>query len=132
MTALTLFAGALLATMVFLNGYLGSFVGALGASLVVHVVGFIVSLVFYLFLPRPRITPLPWWAYGAGLFGALAVVLISTSVNSPLNVSGTITLSFAGQVIFGELMNLVEGRPFLGEKLRLALIVSGAGLVIYG
>ncbi|MGV1862880.1 MULTISPECIES: DMT family transporter [Rhizobium/Agrobacterium group] len=46
------------------------------------------------------VSPAPLWAYLGEVSGALMVILASTSVDSPIGLSGTRALGLAGQVVF--------------------------------
>jgi transporter family-2 protein len=142
--ALALASGGLLTLMVLFNGEMGRHTTALFSSWAAHATG---SLAAALALAlgwalgqrrrpaadRPRA---PFWAYLAGLSGAVTVMLTSVTVNSPLALSGTLALGLAGQAGFALLSDLwgwfglPRRRPTAPDLAAFALVLAGSLLVI--
>ena len=106
---LALLAGAMLACMIYFNSQLAHVTTSVWASFVAHGLGAVCALVLWAALLPLRKSPPspagierpPRWAYLGGLPGAFTVILASTTVNSELGLSGTISLMFLGQVVSG-------------------------------
>ncbi|WP_417582730.1 DMT family transporter [Pelagibacterium sp.] len=138
-------SGGLLTLMVDFNGLVGLHGGALYSSWVAHGTGTIAAILF-LALLRLRARPAanidkphaPLWAYLGGVSGALTVMLTSTTVNTPLALSGTLALGLAGQVLFSlaadrwGLFGLPKRIPRLKDFAALALIFGGSMIIIFG
>ena len=138
-------SGGLLTLMVDFNGIVGFHGGALYSSWVAHGTGTIAAIVFIAllrFMPqdlgetaKPSV---PLWAYLGGVSGAVTVILTSTTVNSPLALSGTLALGLAGQVLFSlaadrwGLFGLPQRMPRLRDFGALALIFAGSLIIIFG
>lgn len=147
--ALAMGAGLLLALMINFNSLLAEETTPVFASWVAHGVGaaaaFIVVVVFSRLVrpaggdapPRTAARP-PLWYYLGGLPGALAVVLAAITVNSSLNLSGSIAAMLFGQVTFG----IVSDRfgLFRTPKRSIgavdvwaaAAVLGGSALIIFG
>ncbi len=137
-------SGGLLTLMVYFNGQLAFHGNPLFSSWVAHGTGTIAAIIFLIVLrPRRAKSPetqkpkAPWWAYLGGLSGALTVMLTSTTVNSPLALSGTLALGLAGQFGFGliadlwGLFGLPKRRPSLRDLFAFALIIAGSAIIIF-
>lgn len=135
--------GGLLTTMVFFNGELGRYGNALFSSWAAHGTGTVAAALFLAVLYRQRkpapdrpAGKIPLWAYLGGISGAATVMLTSTTVNSPLALSGTLALGLAGQVVFSlaadrwGLFGLAKRTPGPRDLAALALIVAGSALII--
>lgn len=135
--------GGLLTLMVHFNGELGRYGNALFSSWAAHGTGTIAALLFLAVLYRRRPGAIdrpagktPLWAYLGGISGAATVMLTSTTVNSPLALSGTLALGLAGQVVFSlaadrwGLFGLPKRIPGPRDLAALALIVAGSTLII--
>lgn len=138
-------SGGLLTLMVDFNGLVGLYGGAMYSSWVAHGTGTVAALIFLALLrlaPRsagvaekPRA---PLWAYLGGVSGALTVTLTSTTVNTPLALSGTLALGLAGQVLFSlaadrwGLFGLPKSIPRLKDFAALGLIFAGSMIIIFG
>lgn len=143
-------SGALLTSMVFLNGTMGQATNAYFSSLAAHLTGTIAAGIALLLVrlrhrevrpadrtdalrPRPGA---PLWSYLAGLAGAVTVMLTSTTVNSPLALSGTLALGLAGQAGFAllsdrlGLFGLPRRPPGLRQIAALGLILVGSAIII--
>jgi transporter family-2 protein len=145
---LAFLSGGVLNLMVLCNGAFAVNGTALFSSFVPHATGTLAALAVLMLLPRLRgpgnmggLTPaaghpVPWWAWAGGLSGAVTVMFTSTTVNSPLALSGTLALGLAGQVAFGLVSDRFGwfGMPARVPSARdigaLALIVAGSLLVI--
>ena len=70
---LVLIAGMLQSAMMSFNGMLSESIGLFGVSLVVHVSGGILLVLYILIFIREKITlkGMPWHLYSAGFFGVL-------------------------------------------------------------
>lgn len=99
---LVFFAGALQVAMQSFNGLLQGHVGLLGTSLTTHVTGGVLLIAYLLLIRRekPRLGPMPWGLYSAGLWGlvlvagsSLCVGTIGPALTTCLNVSGQLILS---------------------------------------
>lgn len=134
-------SGCLLTLMVHFNGQLAHYGNALFSSWTAHGTGTVAALIYLAIMrrknsdsaDRPRA---PLWAYCGGVVGAAIVILTSTSVNSPLALSGTIALGLGGQVIFSLLADLFglfglpKRRPDARDMAAVALILCGSALII--
>lgn len=134
--------GGLLTLMVYFNGELGRYGNALFSSWAAHGTGTVAAVLLLAVLHRrssPNLKPagkIPLWAYLGGISGAATVMLTSTTVNSPLALSGTLAVGLAGQVIFGlaadrwGLFGMPVRIPRPRDLAALALIVAGSALII--
>ncbi|ANM14234.1 MULTISPECIES: DMT family transporter [unclassified Rhizobium] len=134
--------GGLLTFMVHLNGELARYGNPLFSSWTAHGTGMVAAVILLLALYRRR-RPMagktglaPLWAYLGGVSGAATVILTSTTVNSPLGLSGTLALGLAGQVAFSlaadswGLFGLPKRRPDIRDIAALGLVVTGGALII--
>ena len=134
--------GGLLTLMVFFNGELAHYGNALFSSWAAHGTGTVAAILFLALLyrypssdPQPK-PAAPFWAYLGGISGALTVMLTSTTVNSPLALSGTLALGLAGQVVFSlaadrwGLFGLPKRRLELRDFAAVLLILAGSALII--
>ena len=104
---LAIIIGVLLSIMVQLNGSLALSTSVLYSSVAAHFIGFCTVLLIHKikygkflsfklkFLKENKLY------FFIGIPGAFSVVLASLSVNSSLGLSGTVSLLFLGQVLFG-------------------------------
>lgn len=95
----TLIAGACQSAMVSLNGMISNYVGMFGMSLVVHVIGGVL-LILYMKLfahEKLKIAGMPWYLYSAGFFGIFLVVTSSYCIGI-LGVSFMTCISITGQL----------------------------------
>ncbi|MBB2679715.1 UNVERIFIED_ORG: transporter family-2 protein [Rhizobium esperanzae] len=134
--------GGLLTFMVHLNGELARYGSPLFSSWTAHGTGMVAAIILLLLVhrrrrPKPeRGLRAPLWAYLGGLSGAATVMLTSTTVNSPLGLSGTLALGLAGQVVFSVaadswgLFGLQKRHPDTRDIVALGLVVAGAALII--
>lgn len=143
--ALALLSGVLLTSMVSLNGSMGHATTPVFSSVAAHVTGtFAAAVALVIGRMRRRNLPIaitptraPLWAYLAGLSGAVTVILTSTTVNSPLTLTGTLALGLAGQAGFAllsdrfGLFGLARRKPSGGELAALALILAGSSFIIF-
>lgn len=139
-------SGGLLTMMIHLNGELGRYGNALFSSWTAHGTGTVAALIMlaaFALLRRSASTAslpsAPWWAYLGGIAGAATVMLTSAAVNTPLALSGTISLALAGQVLFSlaadkwGLFGLPSRRLDLRDGAAVALILAGSIVIIlYG
>lgn len=143
-------SGALLTSMVFLNGTMGQATNAYFSSLAAHLTGTVAAALALLILRMHRLASgrtigaerlrapsgAPFWAYLAGLAGAVTVMLTSTTANSPLALSGTLALGLAGQAGFAlvsdrfGLFGLPRRRPARRQIAALGLILAGSAVII--
>lgn len=143
--ALAFGSGGLLTFMVDFNGLVALHGGALYSSWVAHATGTVAALAFLALLAlrrgpqRPGDKPrAPLWAYLGGVSGAITVMLTSTTVNSPLALSGTLALGLGGQVLFSlaadrwGLFELPVRIPQPRDFAALALIFCGSMIIIFG
>lgn len=137
--------GCLLTLMVHFNGELGRYGTPVFSSWAAHGTGTLAAAIWLgLTWATTKQSPFagagkdkaPLWAYLGGLSGAVTVILTSTTVNSPLALSGTLALGLAGQVVFGLVADRwgLFGMPRRKADLRdygaLALIVAGSAIII--
>ncbi|PDT32799.1 MULTISPECIES: DMT family transporter [unclassified Rhizobium] len=133
--------GGLLTFMVHLNGELARYGNPLFSSWTAHGTGMVAAIILLLLVHRRRPKPeqtlrAPLWAYLGGLSGAATVMLTSTTVNSPLGLSGTLALGLAGQVVFSlaadswGLFGMQKRHPDRRDIVALGLVVAGAVLII--
>ncbi|KAB0680815.1 DMT family transporter [Aureimonas leprariae] len=134
--------GCLLTLMVYLNGELARFGGAMFASWTAHGVGLLAAAAFLALAFRSRrrgagtASKAPVWACLGGLSGAATVLATSTAVNSRIGLSGTLALGLAGQALFAlaadrwGLFSLPVRKPDRFDALSLVLILAGSALII--
>ncbi|OWO95854.1 hypothetical protein B5E41_07445 [Rhizobium esperanzae] len=134
--------GGLLTFMVHLNGELARYGSPLFSSWTAHGTGMVAAIILLLLVHRRRRSKpeqglrAPLWSYLGGLSGAATVMLTSTTVNSPLGLSGTLALGLAGQVVFSlaadswGLFGLQKRHPDTCDMVALGLVVAGAALII--
>ena len=137
---IALFAGCLLSLMVLFNGTLAVSGSLLFSSWVPHVTGTAAALVLLAVLRPPRgpAGPAPLWSYGAGLLGAVTVMLTAYTLNTPLALSGTLALGLAGQMVWSligdvtGMFGLPKRRPDARTLAALALVAAGSLVLILG
>jgi transporter family-2 protein len=142
--SLSLMAGVILATMIFLNGILAKYSNPLWASLIAHAIGSIAALIaFFIFefksirKSHKTTTRLPFWIYLSGIPGALNVVIAGYTVNSALALSGSLALMLLGQVAFSLLIDTTGIFGFKIRKIKLPeifevlSILVGSGILIF-
>jgi len=134
--------GCFASLLVFFNGELARHSNVLFATWIAHAIGSVAALAFLARsvrsgqLNKSRSVRAPLWAYFGGFFGAIITMLTAFTVNSPLNLSGTLALVLAGQTTFGlaadrwGLFGLVRRSAQLREIAALGLIVAGSLFVI--
>lgn len=128
-----IFAGVLLALMQSCNGMLSSYVGVIGTSFMVHLIGGVV-LGGYLLVRSSdelRLRGLPWPWYSAGALGVALVAMISFCMTK-LGPGLVICLSIGGQITASILCDAVGwpgGRriPFRLRRLP-GLALMGIGI----
>jgi transporter family-2 protein len=138
-------SGGLLTLMVDFNGMVGRHGGAMYSSWVAHGTGTVAALIFLALLrlgpqsgTKTEKAHAPLWAYLGGVSGAITVMLTSTTVNTPLALSGTLALGLAGQVLFSlvadrwGLFGLPQRIPRTKDFAALALIFGGSMIIIFG
>lgn len=102
----TLIAGACQSAMASLNGMLTSHVGMFGMSLMVHVIGGAL-LILYMKVTtceKLKITGMPWYLYSAGFFGIFLVASSSYCIGI-LGVSFMTCISITGQLIISAVID---------------------------
>lgn len=128
----TLLAGACQSAMASLNGMISSYLGMFGMSLVVHLIGGAL-LILYMKLfthEKLKITGMPWYLYSAGFFGIFLVVTSSYCI-SVLGVSFMTCISVTGQLVISAVIDHfgwfgVPRIPFNLKRLPcFALILAG-------
>lgn len=134
-------AGGMLAVMILLNGRLALMTSPVGSSLIAHFVGIGASWMIWRLVSRqggilPLSSAAPRWAYWGGAVGAVIVVVVNITVNSPLGLVGTMVMMVLGQTAFALWIDYrgwfgLPQRPVAGQEwVQLALIVVGSLLVI--
>lgn len=135
-------SGGILTMMTHLNATAGQHGGAFFASWLAHGTGTVAAvLLLALLFRRGEARALkgraPFWAYLGGLSGALTVIFTAQAVNSPLALSGALSLGLAGQVAFSlaadrwGLFGLARRRLSLRDAAALALIAGGSAIIIF-
>ena len=143
-TLITAFGGGLLlGLMIFFNGIVTKYTGAIPGSFLVHLVGLAAS-VFILAIKTKKISLAGVKNYRftldhcVGVFGGIAVALIGYTVNTKIGIAGTVGAMILGQVLYGW-ANDIFG--FFGsdkkklnklDYLQASFIVAGVGVMIYG
>lgn len=131
----TLIAGACQSAMASLNGMITNYLGMFGMSLVVHVIGGLL-LVLYMKLvvhEKLKITGLPWYLYSAGFFGIFLVATSSYCIGA-LGVSVTTCISVTGQMVISAVIDHfgwcgVPKIPFNPKRIPCFLLIL-AGLIM--
>jgi transporter family-2 protein len=134
-------AGAILACMLFYNGMLAHATDPIWASFVAHGVGTAAALLLLALpvAPRKVDTPAtaPLWAYLGGVPGALTVILANITVNTPLGLTGSLSLMLLGQVVFALIVDslgwfqLQPRRPGLYDFASVLGVMSGSAILIF-
>ena len=135
---LVFLAGALQAVMQSFNGVLQGYVGQFGTSLVTHIVGGVLLIIYILSRRRKiRLGPMPWYLYSAGFFGlvqvagsSFCVMKVGPALTTCLSICGQLTQSI-----------LVDHFGWMGVKRvsfdkkripALAVILLGIAVVNFG
>ncbi len=114
------------------NARLSEKTGALGGSLVNHLVGLPITILFaLLFVPKTQMftgDSTPFWAYLGGILGVTTVLLFYIVVPkiSALNLS---ILSFIGQLFTGIFLDVLVGNDFSNASFTGGIIIS-IGLIL--
>lgn len=135
---LVFLAGALQSAMSSFNGVLQGYVGQFGVSLITHVVGGSL-LILYILAKRRRVKlgPMPWFLYSAGVFGLIQVAGTSLCVQR-IGPAFTTCLSICGQLTQSILVDNfgwlgVKRVPFDKKRIpALAVILAGILVVNFG
>ena len=132
---LVLIAGILQSAMMSFNGMLSESIGLFGVSLVVHVSGGILLVLYILIFIREKITlkGMPWHLYSAGFFGVLLVSVSSYCVGI-LGAAATTCLSVAGQLFISAVIDHygwfhVPKVPFSPKRIPCFLMIL-AGIIL--
>jgi transporter family-2 protein len=143
-TLITAFGGGLLlGLMIFFNGIVTKYTGAIPGSFLVHMVGLVASLLILVIKSKSvKLGNLKNYRFNSGhcvgVFGGIAVALIGYTVNTKIGIAGTVGAMILGQVLYGW-ANDVFG--FFGsvkkklnklDYLQAVFIVAGVGVMIYG
>lgn len=95
----SVFAGALLALMISLNGTVGETAGNYTSSVIIHVIG-LIGIIIILIATKSKfknLKSIPFYMYTGGLIGVLTVIFSNASF-SKLGVSLTVSLCLLGQL----------------------------------
>ncbi len=132
---LVLLAGILQSAMMSFNGLLAESVSLWGVSLIVHVSGGVLLLLYILLFIRERITlrGMPWYLYSSGFFGVLLVSVSSYCVGI-LGAAVTTCLSVAGQLFISAVIDHyglfhVPRVPFSPRRIPCFLMIL-AGIIL--
>lgn len=132
---LVLVAGMLQSAMMSFNGLLSESIGLFGVSLVVHVSGGVLLVVYIFLFVREKITlrGMPWYLYSAGFFGVLLVSVSSYCVGI-LGAAATTCLSVAGQLFISAVIDhygwfRVPKVPFSPRRIPCFLLIL-AGIIL--
>lgn len=128
----TLLAGACQSAMASLNGMISNYLGMFGMSLVVHLIGGGLLILYMKTVTHEklRITGMPWYLYSAGFFGIFLVVTSSYCI-SVLGVSFMTCISVTGQLVISAVIDHfgwfgVQRIPFNLKRVPcFALILAG-------
>ncbi len=143
-TLITAFGGGLLlGLMIFFNGIVTKFTGAIPGSFLVHIVGLIASVLILLIKTKKiSFTGLKNYKFSSdhcvGVFGGIAVALIGYTVNTKIGIAGTVGAMILGQVLYGWANDIfgffgsVKKRLNILDYLQAIFIVAGVGVMIYG
>lgn len=131
----TLIAGACQSAMASLNGMITDYLGMFGMSLVVHVIGGLLLILYIkLFVhEKLKITGMPWYFYSAGFFGIFLVATSSYCIGA-LGVSVTTCISVTGQMVISAVIDHfgwfgVPKIPFNPKRIPCFLLIL-AGLIM--
>ncbi|MDF2512053.1 MAG: hypothetical protein K0S04_1919 [Herbinix sp.] len=133
----SIFIGALIATMVVFNGELSAAIGSYPATVIIHIVGLLISIVLLLIKreKRPSLAKVPFSLYlggvvgvGTTLFTNLAFGIISISVILALSLLGeSVTSLVIDQYgLFGSAIRKINIKKMLG----LICIIAGIAVMI--
>jgi len=130
---LGLITGAVIAVMVAINGVLTGHYGLFTATVLLHIVGFLVALLVLRFSGR-RMFPdrrLPGWMYWGGLIGVLVAVFNNFAFGK-ISMTAIVALGLFGQASISVLIDQlglfgVPRRPFSASTLA-GLLFSLAGI----
>ena len=131
----SIFIGALIATMVVFNGELSNTIGSYPATVIIHIVGLLISIVLLVIKreKRPSLARIPFPLFlggvvgvGTTLFTNLAFGTISISVILALSLFGeSVTSLFIDQYgLFGSAIRKINRKKIIG------LICIIAGIVV--
>lgn len=148
-----LFAGALLACLVEINGAVALTTSATFSSLMNHFTGSLFGLLAMILLfigsKKRRQEVLSrvanwkanshknFWLYLSGIAGALVVVCITFATNSPLGDVGALGTLFLGQILAALLMDQMgwfgqrERMVSKMDLLQITLILSGTSMLVF-
>ncbi len=131
----TLIAGACQSAMASFNGMITNYLGMFGMSLVVHMIGGLLLILYMkLFVhEKLKITGMPWYLYSAGFFGIFLVASSSYCIGA-LGVSVTTCISVTGQMVISAVIDhfgwfSVPKIPFNPKRIPCFLLIL-AGLII--
>lgn len=114
------------------NARLSEKTGALGGSLINHLVGLPITIIFaIIFVPKAQffaVNPTPFWAYLGGMLGVTTVLLFNITVPRISALSLSI-LSFVGQLFAGIFIDFVIGNDFSDTSFIGGIIIS-VGLIL--
>jgi transporter family-2 protein len=121
-----------------ISGAMGQKIGATASSVIVHLSGFILSLVFLVFRGGERIREwhtLPWYMIGAGFLGLILIQSISVTLPR-LGATTMVALIIIGQLLMGVLLDTfgwlgVTARPVEATRIiGVVVLLIGGYLVI--
>ena len=131
----TLLAGGCQAAMASLNSMLRNHIGMFGMSLMVHLIGGLLLILYMKLYTKEKIhlTGMPWYLYSAGFFGIFLVVVSSYCINI-LGVSVFTCIGIAGQMVIAAVIDHfgwfhVPRVPFDKKRIPCFLLIL-AGLVL--
>lgn len=135
---LLLLAGVTFALMVSMNGQLAAYLNIYEVSLLVHLIGAGVLLVWQLLVRRQRIRlgGAPWYVYLVGFIG-VALVSLGSYVSFAIGAASMLTLSLVGQLVISAIIDHFGwfGVPVVrfraNRLLAYGVILAGLGLLIY-
>lgn len=133
---LVFIAGVLQSAMQSFNGILQGHVGLFGTSLMTHLVGGLMLILYIILIQRERIKlgPMPWYLYSAGFFG-LALVASTSLCVSQIGAALTTCLSISGQLVFSIFIDHfgwmgVKQVRFQAKRIFCLLVILGGLLLV--
>ncbi|HHV09930.1 MAG TPA: EamA-like transporter family protein [Clostridiales bacterium] len=135
--SLSIFIGALIAAMVVLNGELSSIAGSYPATVIIHIVGLLLSLVLLIIKRGKRKSPakIPFPFYLGGVVG-VGTTLFTNLAFGNISISAILALSLLGESVtalfidqyglFGSVIRRINRRKIVG----LLWIIAGISVMI--
>lgn len=118
-------------------GAMGQRVGGTASSVIVHFSGFVLSMILLAIRGGERIresTSLPWYMWGAGVFGLILYQSINITLPR-LGAASMLTLIIVGQLITGVCLDTfgwlgIAARPINPTRIIGIIVLLGGGYLI--